>query len=65
MAPTPPMAVIARVTMSSLACALGAVQVSSTWGERRPVLHAWRGLKAGVPHIWKTTNLPGPTSGKF
>lgn len=55
----------AKVAMPSLACALGPVQVSSTWGERRPAAHSWKMLKPVLGHGWKTTRLPGPDSGKF
>jgi hypothetical protein len=51
--------------MYQLICALGTVQVSSTWSEPRPSVRLWRTLKGAVPHPWKTTNLPGLGSGKF
>ena len=60
-----PLAVMVRIAMPSLACALGAAQVSSTWGERHAAPHSWKMLKPAVRHDWKTTRLPGPGSGKF
>ena len=57
--------VIVTVVTPAIFTALGVVEVAGLWHQPRPRQQVMRVNKPPRMHEWKTTQLPGPHSGRF
>lgn len=57
--------VIVTVATPAVFVAFGVVQVAGLWRQPRPRQQVMRVNKPPRMHGWKTTQLPGPHSGRF
>lgn len=65
MSTSPTIGVVVPAYMPPMYSTLGPVTVAGLWGGHNPTFHPWRKRKPPTPQRWKTTQLPGPHSGRF